>query len=324
MDLTSVFDQTITPENDPLIITGLTSPVVMVHLLPETLKGSYPEVPVLAVEQILPNAGNPFIADHQLVEMKAEPVLVRLRANYPYSLRIDYPGWIKRGTLKVWEVTGFDFFSSGGSSTPIDLTGYVQATDPRLTDARSPLPHSQEIDTIDGLTSALASKLESSDLANYVLTTDPRLSPSVSGGLTSIESASFAISSGDETRFGGFYKEDAFNENYNTIWLSSIGGSALINNAFIGQNFGSARNFKGISIAQWGSGDDDNDRMIATAAIQTSSDGNNWFTQKTVNLSKAKAYEAFYKLNATAPQIRFLAVSACSFGWHVYRVRVWS
>ncbi len=187
MDLTSVFDQTITPENDPLIITGLTSPVFMVHLLPETLKGSYPEVPQLAVEQILPNAGSPFIADRQMVEMKAEPVLVRLRANYPYSLRIDYPGWISSGILKVWEVTGFDFFSSGGSSTPIDLTDYVQTTDPRLSDSRSPLPHSQGMDTIDGLQAALDDKVtigSSGTTLKYALLQDQKTAGSHGGIVT--------------------------------------------------------------------------------------------------------------------------------------------
>lgn len=186
MDQALVFDQTITAENDPIIITGLTSPVVMVHLLLKTLK-AYPESPQLAVEQILPNSGNPFIADRQLVEMKAEPLLVRLRANYPYSLRIDYPGWISSGILKVWEVTGFDFFSSGGSSTPIDLTGYVQATDPRLTDARSPLPHSQGIDTIDGLQAALDDKVtigSSGTTLKYALLQDQKTAGSHGGIVT--------------------------------------------------------------------------------------------------------------------------------------------
>lgn len=145
-----------------------------------------------------------------------------------------------------------------------------------------------------------------------------------STSLVSIESPSFAISSGDETRFGGYPKEDVFNENYSNFWVSALMGSALTNNAFIGQNFGSNRNLKGISIAQWGANDDDNDRMINTAAIQTSNDGITWFTQKTVNLSKIKGYEAFYKLNATASRVRVLATSSCSFGWHIYRIKVWS
>lgn len=233
MDLTSVFDQTITAEKDPIIITGLTSPVVMVHLLPETLKGSYPESPVLAVEQILPNAGSPFIADRQLVEMKAEPILVRLRANYPYFLRIDYPGWINRGTLKVWEVEDFNFFTTGGSSgPPPDLTGYVQTSDPRLSDARAPLPHTQGMDTITGLTSALASKLESSALGSYALANDPRLSDARSPlphtqGIDTINGLQSALDAKANIGSSSSQKINlALNQLVGTRWFGFIGGNS--------------------------------------------------------------------------------------------------
>lgn len=141
--------------------------------------------------------------------------------------------------------------------------------------------------------------------------------------ITLISGPQFAISSGDETQFGGFNKEDAFNERYDLVWLSALDGSAMINSAFIGQNFGATKTVKRIEISQTGQGNTDTNRMITDAVIQSSVNGTDWVDVKAIKFSRT--YQVFdsFETDFTAQFVRILATSSCAFGWHVHKVRIY-
>lgn len=320
--------------DSPLIVGNLSKQCLLVAIEPMTAFSATYLFPPAIVRQIIQIGTSSFQVDQKTVTASGVGQLLRFDARVDYSIQIILPVGLSTAIVKVWEVDGLDFFGEGGVTELPEinwlaivgvppsvqnintlLAGKIDSDDPRLTDDRNPLMHTHEALEITDLSSVLN---------GYVLSTDPRLSATASSGLNIISSPVYAISSGDETQFGGFYKEDVFNERYDLIWLSVQRGSGTLNTAYVGQDFGSPRNLKGVTIAQWGNGNFDTNRMATDALIQTSSDGVNWFTQKSVKLSQLQGSEVFYSLNATASIVRILCGSSVPFGWHVYKVKVFS
>lgn len=108
------------------------------------------------------------------------------------------------------------------------------------------------------------------------------------------------------------------------LWFSDAQGGSVPGNAWIGQNFGTSRTVSRIEVEQLGIAYNDTDRQIETADVQTSSDGSSWTTLETVTLSWQPFYTSSFLVSATTQYIRLLAATgAPSFGWNVYRVRIY-
>lgn len=324
MPNTVIYNQVITETTNSILVNGVTHPILSINVEPIELT-TYVQDTTFFLEQIVtnPSIGSPIIADRKSVILISGSNTIKFDYNTPYNLRVQIPSKIKRATLIITElsdVTSVGGSASGNATVSGNFAPLVHNHDSLYPSINTYNTAINGINTtVSGLSTTVTTNTNSINSLNATVS---GLTNSLITSLTNIASPSFAISSGDELNFGGYLKEDAFSEVYDEFWISAVQGGSIPNNAWIGQNFNTPRNIKGLAISQYGSSNNDTSRMIATADIQTSNDGSSWTTVKSIRLSFIIGFMAFYALSTTATYIRVIATSSCDFGWHVYRVQV--
>lgn len=141
-------------------------------------------------------------------------------------------------------------------------------------------------------------------------------SPSVADFGADATTSAAAISGGDLS--GTYPKEQAFDNNAATLWISSQTGTGVSGAAYIGQNFGSAKIVRRIKFTN----STNADQVVTSVKVQYSSNGSAWTDYATYTLSSGASTVTTITLGNTtvsAQYWRLLAndnpVGGASLAW---------